>query len=334
MSNLNRIEQNNAELRECIEIAESLPDAPVSVGGYDIATMQKLVEARGAKYLFYYADLANADISWLGRIDTSNITDMSYMFQSAKGFETVPQIDTSNVTNMDSIFRLSSLTTIPFLDTSNVKNARYAFSSINATEMPSLDWRKLTTIESMFESAKMVSIPDMDVPNITSVSSVFKNMTQLQTVGKFLTPKATYFGANFYGCTNLVTIEELDLRSATSVSNLFYDCSALTNLTVKNIKSSLQVGSGTSWGHLLTVDSLVGLCYELRDTGSLKTLTVGKANLDKLATVYVRSIEITDAMIAEDNLVDKKLPFERCESTDEGAMLIGDYVLLKNWKLA
>ncbi len=31
MSNLNRIEQNNAELRECIEIAESLPDMPKTI---------------------------------------------------------------------------------------------------------------------------------------------------------------------------------------------------------------------------------------------------------------------------------------------------------------
>jgi hypothetical protein len=84
---------------------------------------------------------------------------------------------------------------------------------------------------------------------------------------------------------------------------------------------------------LLTLESLIGLCYELRDTGSSKTLTIGSANLAKLANVYVRAIEITDDMRAADDLIDEKLPFEVCESTDEGATLISEYVLLKNWQL-
>jgi hypothetical protein len=57
-------------------------------------------------------------------------------------------------------------------------------------------------------------------------------------------------------------------------------------------------------------------------------------NIDKLASVYVRLIEVTDEMRSEDDLVDEKKPFEVCNSTDEGAMLITDYVLTKNWALA
>jgi len=103
---------------------------------------------------------------------------------------------------------------------------------------------------------------------------------------------------------------------------------------LRNIKTNLQVGSGTSYGHLLTVDSLIHLIKELRDTGFSKTLTIGSANLEKLANVYVRTIDITDEMRAEDDLIDEKLPFVVCESTDEGCMLIKDYVNFKNWKLA
>jgi hypothetical protein len=64
-----------------------------------------------------------------------------------------------------------------------------------------------------------------------------------------------------------------------------------------------------------------------------------------LETVYVKSIAITDAVrerfeimegvvIENDDLIDEKLPFVVCEPTDEGATLITEYVLLKNWQVA
>ena len=61
--------------------------------------------------------------------DTSNVTDMSYMFYSCSSLTSIPQLDTSKVTNMKYMFySCSSLTSIPQLDTSNVTNMSYMFS--------------------------------------------------------------------------------------------------------------------------------------------------------------------------------------------------------------
>ena len=38
-------------------------------------------------------------------------------------------------------------------------------------------------------------------------------------------------------------------------------------------------------------------------------------------------------MRASDILVDRKLPFEVCNSTDSGAMTISEYLALKNWQI-
>ena len=138
----------------------------------------------------------------------------------------------------------------------------------------------------------------------------------------------------FNYCSALTSVPQFDVRNVVNLGNTFWACRALTDVRIRNIKANLQVGNGTSWGHLLTVDSLVHLIYELRDTGSSKTLTVGSANLEKLADVYVKLIDITDEMRVEDDLIDEKLPFVICESTDEGAILITDYVAAKNWALA
>lgn len=148
------------------------------------------------------------------------------------------------------------------------------------------------------------------------------------------TSSVTNMSYMFYNCSNLTTIPQLDTSSVTNMNNMFYNCSKLTECYLKNIKANLQVGSGISYGHLLTVDSLLFLIKELRNTGSAKTLTVGSANLTKLADIYVKTITITDEMRAEDSHIDEKLPFEVCESTDEGAMLITNYVTQKNWALA
>ena len=173
-----------------------------------------------------------------------------------------------------------------------------------------------------------------DTSNGTNFNDMFEGCSALTSVPSLDTSNGTNFAMMFYNCKALTSIPPLDLRKATIASSMLNYCSTLLTVGLKNIKINLQIGSGSSWGHLLTVDSLVNTIYECRDTGSTKTLTVGSANLAKLANVYVKLIDITDEMRAEDDLIDEKKPFEVCESTDEGAMLITNYVGLKNWKLA
>ena len=150
----------------------------------------------------------------------------------------------------------------------------------------------------------------------------------------FDTSKVTNMASMFSNCRALTTVPALDMRSVSNVNSMFSDCLAITEIWVKNIKTTLQVSSGTSYGHLLTVDSLVHLVYELRKQASSQTLSIGTTNLAKLANVYVKAVEITDEMRAEDDLIDEKYPFVRCESTDEGAMLITTYAsTIKNWTI-
>lgn len=108
---------------------------------------------------------------------------------------------------------------------------------------------------------------------------------------------------------------------------------SLTNLSITNIPVSLQVSNGTSWGNLLTLDSLLGLIYETVNKNTPLELTVGSANLSKLSSVYVKLKPITDEMKATDILVENKLPFEVCDSADTGAMTISEYLSLKNWTI-
>ena len=53
-------------------------------------------------------------------LDTSNVTNMNYMFSGCSNLRIIPQLNTSNVTTMRNMFNVcTNLTEIPELDTSN-----------------------------------------------------------------------------------------------------------------------------------------------------------------------------------------------------------------------
>ena len=332
-------------------------------GGVD--KIQYWVDNIGCVGMFYkQMNIKYANVKELfSNIDTSNVTSMADMFYCCDQLGSVPLFNTSNVTNMQQMFDgCTRLNNIPLFDTGNVTNMAKMFSGCaihcdivipqfdtrNVTSMyamfygcyclttvPLFNTSNVTNMQQMFDGCRsLTAVPLFDTGNVTNMAKMFSGCTVLNNIPLFDTGNVTDISRMFYNCKSLTTVPLFDMRSVTSTSYMFNGCLVLTEVWLRNIKCNLQVGSGTSYGHLLTVDSLVHLCYELRDTGSSKTLTVGSANLEKLASVYVRSIEITDGMRAEDDLIDEKLPFEVCESTDEGATLISEYIQLKNWILA
>lgn len=171
-----------------------------------------------------------------------------------------------------------------------------------------------------------------DTENATSMTNMFRFSKGIKNPPLFNMKKVTN-AMNMFHTSEVEVVPAYDFRSVSASGGIFNSCSALKECWIKNIKRSIQVGSGTTYGHLLTVESLIHLIYQLVEYSSKQVLTIGSANLEKLANVYVRLVDITDEMREADDLIDKKLPFEVCESTDEGAMWIVDYVMLKKWEL-
>jgi surface protein len=219
------------------------------------------------------------------------------------------ELQLSRSKNCIGIFAGSNVTVAPFLDTSNVTDMSHMFRNCRAlTEVPLYDTSNVTDMISMFNAAqKMKVAPLLDTSKVTKAEYMFNSDFALEVIPAY------------------------DFRSATLLGRFTVDCIKLQEIWIRNIKANITIGSGSSYGHLLTLESLIHLIYELRNTGSTKTLTIGSVNIEKLANVYVKTILITDDMRAEDELIDEKLPFEVCESTDENAVHITDYVLEKNW---
>lgn len=260
----------------------------------------------------------------------------------------------------DMFYMCENLETIPFvLNVDSVSNGKRMFYGCEkCTNIPTV-WRSLTPSENMFDDCKLLTEFHRIIPDDGAIyrysnanaSSMFYGCTNLKIV-EFSgnrgydtcgTLRDLYF--MFYGCTELESVYGLETTQGTLNNdyNIYYDtfkgCKKLKNLELKYIRANLQVGSGDGtgtddYGTLLTVDSLVGLCKEcvkstLNNGAYTLTLTVGSANLDKLASVYVKFTDTTQTTIA----AGEKGEVEVCESTAEGAMTIHEYMALKYWDL-
>ncbi|WP_276414676.1 MucBP domain-containing protein, partial [Lactococcus garvieae] len=114
-----------------------------------------------------FSNLSNVkSISNLSSFDTSNVTDMSGMFDSMSSLTSLDlsSFDTSNVTNMNAMFsRMSSLTNLDLssFDTSNVTNMNsmfYIMSSLTSLDLSSFDTSNVTDMSGMFYGAPLHSL--------------------------------------------------------------------------------------------------------------------------------------------------------------------------------
>ena len=218
-------------------------------------------------------------------------------------------------------------------------NCTYLFTRLRVTNadllIDGLDFSNTTDMSYMFsESASLTSVPLFDTSKVTTMANMFRNCYALVTVPAFNTSKVSTTANMFYGCTALKTVHELDMYNVSTTTGMFTSCRAMTECGIVNIRRSLQVGAGTTYGHLLTVESLLHLCKECHKSTTQYTLTVGATNLAKLEDVYVKLIDVTDDMEDADPYISQKYPFEQCDSTDEDAMTIADYMSFKNWSIA
>ena len=243
-------------------------------------------------------------------IDNKKTTTYLFSWFAGDNIDFIKKLDFSNVTGINSTFySCSNLKTIKLiLNTSNATSARSVFYNCKALiELPQIDLSKANDISELcFGCSSLTEIPVLNTSNATSMSQTFS------------------------GCSSLKSINGIDMIKCTSVSYMLNNCTNLENLTLFNIKTNLQIGKGSSWGHLLTLDSLISVVKELIKQSSTLTLTMGTANLEKIANTYVKFVDSTQTTIANKTKGDVVV----CESTDSGAMLLSDYASLKNWTLA
>ena len=191
-------------------------------------------------------------IQGLENLDTSQVTDMSWMFDDCWGLTNLDlsHFNTSQVADMSDMFsNCSSLINLDLsnFDTSQVTDMSWMFygcENLTNLDISQFDTSQVINMAGMFsycQSLKSLDVSSWDTSQVTDMSSMFaESDLKSLDVSHFNTSQVTNMKEMFYGCANLPSLDvsHFDTSQVTNMSEMFEYCSGLTNLDVSHFNTS------------------------------------------------------------------------------------------------
>ena len=238
----------------------------------------QLISPISTAYWFYEKSLTEFDLRGL---DTSKVSDMSYMFYNCKKLTALDLsgFDTGSVTNMSHMFsgcrELTELDLSSF-DTGNVVNMNSMFSYCN----------KLTNLK----------ISSFNTVNVTDMGSMFSGCTfDSLDLTNFHTEKVTDMSYMFANCGKLteLDLENFDTANAVNMSHMFFECISLTGLDL----SHFDTGNVTDMSNMFSkCQSLVTLDLSSFNTAEVTDMSVMFSACNNLTELNLSSFDTTGVL--------------------------------------
>ena len=206
----------------------------------------------------------------LENLDTSQVTDMSEMFDDCRGLTNldVSHFDTSQVTDMSWMFsgckKLTNLDVSHF-DTSHVTNMSGMFEncdSLTSLDVSHFDTSQVTDMYGMFADCRNLTSLDLshfDTSHVTNMSGMFENCDSLTSldVSHFDTSQVTDMYGMFADCRNLTSLDlsHFDTSRVIYMTRMFSYCRNLTSLDLSNFNTS----------QVTDMDCMIDDCENLAD---------------------------------------------------------------------
>ena len=173
-------------------------------------------------YMFYYNPVFNQDISnW----DVGNVTDMSYMFSFTPFNQNIGNWDVGNVTDMTHMFTGSLFNLdIGSWDTSSVVTMSSMFYNNSEFNQDIGDWDTssvvVMTYMFSYNSVFNQDIGDWDTSSVTDMTAMFEFNTAFnQDIGSWDTSSVVTMNSMFH---NSVFNQDIGNWNTSSVQNMFY----------------------------------------------------------------------------------------------------------------
>ena len=162
-------------------------------------------------------------ITGIENLNTSEVTDMSYMFTYCEALTEldVSKFDTKNVTNMNEMF--------------------YYCKSLTQLDVSNFDTKNVTNMNEMFENCRsltQLNVSNFNTGKVTGMRDMFNNCVSLRQldVSNFDTKNVTDMSYMFYGCTLLpkLDVNKFNTENVLNMASMFCGCTALTRIYCDN----------------------------------------------------------------------------------------------------
>ena len=202
--------------------------------------------------LFQRKTMESLDLSgW----DTSQVTNMSYMFSNCSKLATVDLSgwNTSQVTNISYMFqscsKLETITGLSNFNMSKVNDIRYMFSgcsSLTTIDISSWDMSQVNDIDSIFSNCKaletITGLSNLDKSKVIRAHNMFSGCSSLKSLDLsswYFTPTSVVYYM-FQDCTSLETLDirNFDMTNNTYPFNIFDGCTSLYTIRLDNCNAA------------------------------------------------------------------------------------------------
>ena len=270
----------------------------------------KIIANKDSSYLFceFYK---LESIEGLEYFDTSNVTNMSYMFYLCTNLTELDlsYFDTSKVTNMNSMFgechNLIRLNVSNF-DTSKVTDMSSMFrycESLTELNLSNFDTSKVTDMAGMFSycfNLRKLNVSNFNTAKVTTMYRMFTNCISLTelNVSSFNTSNVINMKEMFYGCESLIKLDvsNFNTSNVTSMRYMFYGCSNLTELNISNFNTTKVT---TMYGMFADCISLTELDVSSFNTSKVTNMGGMFESCSNLTELNLSSFNTSNVVVME-----------------------------------
>lgn len=164
-------------------------------------------------------------------IDLSNVTDLSYIFDSCGSLISLPSnLNWGKMTNVVAAFRgTTSLNDEINIGPLDVPSLEGIFQRSNISKILNLSVQSAYTAFNAFEGSKLTEIGNIDLPDIVTAMYAFSNIPIVH-FPKINIPKIAVCSFMFYNNRSMQSLEYWDFSNVKETANMFKGCSALSSI--------------------------------------------------------------------------------------------------------